>query len=259
MYKGIIFFDLDGTLLNEYSVISEENKIILKELQEKGYLCVIASGRSPQEILGITQGVNISSYISLNGQYIVVNHQVLIKHKMDLKVIQELDNFSRKLNNSLAYYGEKEYKINLIDQAAIQLYAMDHAPLPSIEPEFYKYNDIYMLYLFNSDKELDVLYEKEFAGNLTFYRDSPYSMAIVNQGNSKKNGIKELYKALEFTNYEETYAFGDGNNDVSMFEVVKHGIAMGNANELVKEKAEFITKSHTTNGILFALQKYQLL
>lgn len=48
---------------------------------------------------------------------------------------------------------------------------------------------------------------------------------------------------------DEAIAFGDGHNDIEMLEAVGMGIAMGNAKDEVKDKADFVCKSVEEDGI----------
>jgi hydroxymethylpyrimidine pyrophosphatase-like HAD family hydrolase len=48
-------------------------------------------------------------------------------------------------------------------------------------------------------------------------------------------------------------AFGDGENDVEMFEVVSYGIAVANAKPMLKDAARFITEANSENGVGKAL------
>lgn len=57
----------------------------------------------------------------------------------------------------------------------------------------------------------------------------------------------------------EAMAFGDGGNDVEMLEAVKYGIAMGNANDNLKQIADFITLDVDNDGIAYALKQYNVL
>lgn len=57
----------------------------------------------------------------------------------------------------------------------------------------------------------------------------------------------------------EAMAFGDGGNDVEMLEAVKYGIAMGNANDNLKQIADFITLDVDNDGIVYALKQYNVL
>lgn len=258
-YQGVVFFDLDGTLLNKQSQISSSNLEVLKQLAEKNYLTVIASGRSPIEIEEITKGTAIHSYVSLNGQYVVVEGEVLVDHRIDTAIIENLLTFAEELGHPVSCYTPKEYRINFIDEATKKLYKLDNAPLPEIDPFFYTKEGINMLYLFSEEQAHDILLMEQFHEQLTFYRDSPFSMAIVNKNRSKKAGIIELLKKLNLSDLDQTYAFGDGNNDISMFEVVRHAIAMENANEHVKAAATFITHDHEADGIEYALKQLHVL
>lgn len=256
---GVIFFDLDGTLLNSNSKISESNLALLEQLTEKNYLAVIASGRSPIEIEEITKGTAINSYVSLNGQYVVIEGEVFASHVIETALIEEVLAFAEELGHPVSCYTPYEYRINFIDEATKKLYELDNAPLPKVDSKFYQSNDINMLYLFSDEMKHDELLIEKFNEKLTFYRDSPYSMAIVNKNRSKKAGIIELLEKLELKDLTNTYAFGDGNNDISIFDVVTHSVAMGNANDTVKAAATFITHDHESDGIEFALKNLNVL
>ncbi|EOH93283.1 cof-like hydrolase [Enterococcus haemoperoxidus ATCC BAA-382] len=257
-YRALVFFDLDGTLLDAESTISKENHQAILQLKKNNILPLIASGRSPKEIQQITKGVAIDSYVSLNGQFNVVENEVVSKHAIPLKQIQELMALSESFGHSLACYTETEYAACYSTASMEKLYRLDHAPLPKISAEFHKDHEIYMVYLFSEDEEKDSLYREKFADIFTFFRDSPYSMAVVSKGQSKKAGIQEIIKTLDLA-HVPTYAFGDGNNDLGMFEAVNTAIAMDNASPHVKSHADYITKSHLEDGICFGLKHFELL
>ncbi|WP_207694607.1 hypothetical protein DOK67_0000387 [Enterococcus sp. DIV0212c] len=257
-YKALVFFDLDGTLLDTESTIPKENHQAILQLKKNNILPLIASGRSPKEIKQITSDTPIDSYVSLNGQFNVVENEVVSKHSIPLKQIQELMAFSKSLGHSLACYTEEEYAACYSNESMKKLYQLDHAPLPLISKDFHKKNDIYMGYLFSEEEEKDSLYREKFSETLTFFRDSPYSMAVVLKGQSKKVGIQQVIERLNLTHLP-TFAFGDGNNDLGMFEAVQTAIAMDNASAHVKSHADFITKSHIDDGIRFGLKHFGLL
>ncbi|MBO0472408.1 hypothetical protein IGL98_002817 [Enterococcus sp. DIV0840] len=257
-YKALVFFDLDGTLLDADSKIPIENHQAIAQLKKNDILPLIASGRSPEEIKQITKGASIDSYVSLNGQFNVVENEVVSKHAIPLKQIQELMALSESLGHSLACYTEAEYAACYSTESMEKLYQLDHAPLPQISADFHKKYEIYMIYLFSEDEGKDLVYREKFAETFTFFRDSPYSLAVVLNGQSKKAGIQEVIKTLGLA-HVPTYAFGDGNNDLGMFEAVDTAIAMDNASAHVKSHADYITKSHLEDGIRFGLKHFELL
>lgn len=258
MVKGVVFFDLDGTLLNKQSQLDQQNREALKRLQANDYLPVIVSGRAPWEIEAMMAGTSVDTYVGLNGQ-IVVDKKPIYQADISQEVIDQVVMLSLNLGHSLAFYGSQTNRITFVDDAAIKLYELDNAEIPQVQPDFYKKESILMLYLFSEQVEKDASYHSLFKDYLTIVRDSPYSIAMTAVGNSKKSGIKRLLAHLAISKDVPTYAFGDGNNDLPMFEIADHRIAMENGTIEIKQAADFITKSNTENGIVYGLEHFHLI
>lgn len=79
----------------------------------------------------------------------------------------------------------------------------------------------------------------------------------VPKGITKAVGISHVLKRLGLS-HEDTYAIGDSANDIEMLEAVGHGIAMGNASQSAKDRAEFVTTDIWEDGISKALEHYGL-
>ena len=58
---------------------------------------------------------------------------------------------------------------------------------------------------------------------------------------------------------DDCYAFGDSNNDISMFKAAGHSIAMGNSCDELKEIAEYVTDSVNDDGLYNAFEHYHLI
>ena len=80
----------------------------------------------------------------------------------------------------------------------------------------------------------------------------------IPKGNGKADGIRA---ALERYNLkaEETIAFGDGENDIPMLQICGIGVAMGNAKQLVKDSADYVTLSVREDGVSAALRHFGLI
>ena len=78
------------------------------------------------------------------------------------------------------------------------------------------------------------------------------------EGNTKADGIDKAIKHLGLEDYQ-TYAFGDGNNDLEMFERVDVAVAMENASDELKAKANLITKANYQDGVYYGLKKLDLI
>ena len=81
---------------------------------------------------------------------------------------------------------------------------------------------------------------------------------IVDRGMRKWTdvGFSSIYYVLEKLEKNELAAFGDGQNDIPMFESVGHIVVMENATDDVKKYADFITKSNNDDGVAYAIDKY---
>ena len=90
-----------------------------------------------------------------------------------------------------------------------------------------------------------------------YYSISSKNFELYAKKNTKATGIM---KALELLNIpiENSYAFGDGNNDIEMLSSVGCGIAMGNASDEVKGYAKFVTDTVQNDGVALGIEKHIL-
>ncbi len=281
MYKMIIL-DLDGTLLNDYKKISEENiNSIKRAYEEKGILSVIATGRPlgyVNEICDLYGNCFANYIIACNGaiikdskanQYIhkvtFTNEEVLnlrnifLQEKADYmmlytdeQVIIEAED-SRRLENSGNNLGNKRTKVENIEKVVnnsnlTKLLCLIGGNIPALENIIKKINTLERI---ESSVICHYLCKTE-AG--TF--ESKY-IDIMKKGCSKKNAIQILADKLGIKQ-EEIIVMGDGGNDISMFECAGLKIAMANAEPYLKEKADFVTTSNNDSGVAKAIQKFIL-
>lgn len=257
--RAVCFFDLDGTLLNAKSEIDPEITEAIRQLKKNHVLPVICTGRSLAEIHDIMHHSEIETAITLNGQYISDGDTEIYNHSMGKEIIRRLIHFSQQYHNPVAFYNSETIRLNEEDETVRQCYhyLYDDAPIPAIDPDYYKQHEVQMMLVFRNADEVDNEYRNAFP-ELEFYRNGPQNMDVVSRGQSKGNGIQIL---LEYLNLQTvpTYGFGDGTNDFAMFEKVQYPIAMGNAVEALKEQAIYITTANTDHGIVKALKHFDLI
>ena len=87
-----------------------------------------------------------------------------------------------------------------------------------------------------------------------FKDDKTVFCDIANTNSNKGNAVKKLLEILNISK-EDTIAIGDDNNDLSMFEQVGYRVAVDNAIDIVKEKADEITLSNDEDGVAVFLEK----
>jgi len=105
--------------------------------------------------------------------------------------------------------------------------------------------------------EFDEYFEKEFP-HLSFHRYFDYMVDIYPKNRSKLTGIKAIAHKYGLT-LDDVITFGDGMNDLEMIQGVKFGVAMGNAQDKIKEVAYMITDSVNNDGVYNALVKLGLI
>jgi len=91
----------------------------------------------------------------------------------------------------------------------------------------------------------------------TFSTSKPFFIEVNDKGISKGDSLDVLCKKLGLTK-DNVMALGDGLNDLSMIEFAGMGVAVDNANPVLKEAANFISKSNDEDGFAYAIEKFIL-
>ena len=255
-YK-IVFFDVDGTITNHKDGSIPRSTIeAIKTLKNKGIKVVAATGR-PLSMCKKLQELGIETFITANGGYVKHIEEVIHKVPMDKGIIQQVMEFAKLENNGLSFYTE-EFSMNGITEQEI-LSALKETLSLSEYPEINDLihnEEIFLLCLFANDEVVEK-YKLKFP-HLTFKRWHPYVLNVLQEDISKSLAIM---KTLDFFGIDksEAIAFGDGENDIDMLELVGLGIAMGNGNQRLKNVADFVTKPSSEDGIDYALRKYGII
>lgn len=255
--KALVFFDLDGTLLNDHSELDKEVIDALEKLKANGGVPFIATGRSHIQVQHVLEQTVIDSFISLNGQYIQYEGKDLYEGIIDKEIIERVKEKVLVKGMSVSFYSKEAFRVTKKDPIMIRAYEFIHTEIPEVDPDYHKEKDILMLLLFTENRELDKEFVNEFP-ELSFYRNSPYSIDTILQENSKAVGIDRIIKEKNFQDVP-VYAFGDGPNDIEMLRKADYSIAMENGTEEVKEISDIVVKSNIEGGIVEGLQHFGLI
>lgn len=254
--KGLVFFDLDGTLLNKKGQVDLEVIEAIQQLKENGYEPLLATGRSPIEVSEVIRSTNIHSGVFMNGQVVIFKGELLIHHEIQKETIEKLLQFAKENGHGITCYNVDTFKIIETVPFDKEAYEYIHTPIPDVVPTFYKEQVVNMMLLLSRDNN-DEAYQQAFP-ELRFIRNFPYALDVITAENSKATGIRALIRTLNNDSIT-TYAFGDGANDLEMFQEVDIAIAMGNAIPLIKEKADYISTDHDKGGVIQGLKHYHLI
>lgn len=285
MYK-LVAVDLDGTMLNQYGVVTENTKNIIKKVQEKGVEVVIASGRPIDSIKTIAKEINSQNYfISGNGAILYDIKKDEIIYENILKKSKILDIIKICEENSIYYniYTEKEIIAKTLNYNVLYYYKEN---LNKDEKERTHINIINDIYKYISEKDEKVIKmticdDNKFIFNsimkklkeieeIEILEVSHMSRKTITQGTEevpiqyfyteisaknvdKWNAIEILAEKCNI-NKNEIIAIGDNFNDKKMIENAGMGVAMEGCTPQVADIADYITSKNTEEGVAKALE-----
>lgn len=113
---------------------------------------------------------------------------------------------------------------------------------------------VFKKYLAKECKEVKIENESKKLKNPNLKPSKNYYCDITSKKVSKGNAVQKICEYLKIKP-EEIVTIGDGENDISMFEITPNSVAMGNSLKTVKEKAKYETTSNDENGVAKVLNK----
>ena len=159
MTKGIVFFDLDNTLLNADTKLDNEVADAMSQLRQNDIVPVISSGRNIFEIQTIMDKAAIDTVVSANGSYVINHGQPIYESKITDEQIERFSKIATEHGNSFVVLNDQTSRLNKFTQMA----------------------------------------QNAFDNDFTFYRNTPFSMDVVAQGVSLIVGIIKLLELPEYS------------------------------------------------------------
>lgn len=256
--RSIIFFDIDGTLLDHNKNLPASTKEAVLQLKKDGHEVAIATGRAPFMFKSLRDELGIRTYVSYNGQYVVLDGEVIHTNPLHIPSLEKLTIAAVSNDHPVVFMNHEEMRANVPEHAFIteSIDTLKIDQFPTYDPDFYKGRQLYQSLLFCSEGE-EQPYEQQFP-RFDFVRWHPLSVDILPKGGSKAKGIERIIEKVGFEP-ERQYAFGDGLNDLEMMAAVRNSVAMGNGEESVKRVARYVTKSVEDDGIVHGLKMVGLL
>ena len=254
----VIFFDIDDTL-SRNGIIATHNQATLEALAQTDIKLVISTGRSkailPADILALLEADVLDAIICMNGQYSfdnkgLISHYPLSVEQAD-KIVQlcQTSQLIHKFDSAthIAWSGENE---RLRDFNA-------KTPNSIVDPLYYQTNPVYQCSVFFNN-QFDKMQDIDFAqDDLKLVHWHHIGADILPANASKARGIKDVcrYYGVDAT---ECMAFGDGMNDLEMFDLVGYAVAMGDAQPALIERADFVTGTIEERGIQSVLEQFHI-
>lgn len=269
----MICLDMDGTLLNDRKEISSENKQAIEKAKAAGVKVIICTGRLFESAVYYDGYLGLNNpIISANGAYIKdrKSGEVIYKAKLGKENCFQILKVLRKYNiapNFQTPYGvyteennpgyEMYLKINkeLPEDRKMKINLVENWDKTFNEQE----EDILKCIAIEQDIEKLKKAKNELLNNSQFEIASSFrnNFEVMTAGISKGRGVEKLAAYYGF-HREEVICVGDNENDLSMIEYAGLGVAMGNGEEFVKSKANYITGLNNEHGVAQVIEKFIL-
>ena len=243
----IVFFDIDGTLLKMGETeMTPLMKQTLHLLQKNHIKICLATGRGMMAIPDF-HGIEFDAVLAFNGSYCIADNQVILKHPLPETDVHRIIENAAEAGRPVSIATAKEMVANGRDQDLEDYYAIAHEELVvSDKFEEYTQHDVYQMMLGCNMEERKHILDGTQHAKLAAWWDRAVDVIPLEGG--KGAAIEQVLDYYHFTK-EESVAFGDGANDIDMFQAVGTGIAMGNASEEVKAMADEVCGSVQEDGI----------
>ena len=274
----LVALDLDGTLFDNSSRISKRNLTAIRSITDKGIHVVISTGR-PFEGIPFDQikGTGINYAITANGSgiYEISTGKCLYENAMDEELVTPILNFllTRDIHMD-AFIGGKGYTpVQCVETAQkltvpssiknyiittrtrlaniLQFIHENQLKVQKMTLNFYPAADGTLI-----DRET---VRKFLVSNPSIttvcggYNNLEFTRADANKG----VGLRKLAEILG-VNPDATMAIGDTENDLAIIEAAGIGVAMGNATDAVKARADYVTTTNTKDGVAAAIEHFIL-
>ena len=260
--KTLYVSDLDGTLLRSDEKTSDYTNKVINNLTEKGMLFSYATARSMVTAKKVTAGIDAKIPLILyNGAFIIDNAtgEILKGNYFERTSIEELLDrlFAHKIYPIVYAYINGREKFSYVPELSTPgMKKFTDSRSGDIREnivdssEALRKGDIFYITCIGDPDELYPIYEHYKDIFHCVYQRDIYTgeqwLEIMPKETSKANAVRQL---KELFGCDRVVAFGDGKNDIDMFEIADESYAVENAHEELKAKATAIIASNNDDGV----------
>ena len=261
-YKGAVFFDYDGTLADESRQIympTKTTRATIDKLKEKGYAIFLATGRSKCYIPEV--GDLFDGYVAANGAYCELNGKEIFSGRMEKETIKQLITEFEDMGVEYSFENQKNiFPRDINSERYLNLLGMFNIPTDILcHISKIDYDTVCKGIVLFNDEEQFIRLKNKYDKKLKFDRHRLYNSSDVSvYGINKGTGVKKVIEKMGIP-FENTYAFGDGTNDVDMIKSVFCGVAMGESAPETVEAAGYVTDTVVNEGVTKAFEHFGLI
>ena len=269
---------MDGTLLNSRKQISAATQAILLKAHERGIHVVISTGRTYADAEYYARLVGLRSpIIAANGAYIQEHeqHQLIYQSLLSEKLALKILDICNQYHVTPSFHTpEKEYygnifliilwyllrfknKIKRNNNGVKRRYVISKRQWRKVIAKEQAQILKCIIIDLNQKKINQIRQALAEVRELEVASSGSNNIELNCKGISKGKGVEILAQYYNLKK-DEIIAIGDGENDLSMIEYAGLGVAMGNATDKVKEKADYVTDTNDNDGVAKVIDKFVL-
>lgn len=267
MKYQVLVLDLDGTLTNSKKEISAPTKQALLEIQEAGKTVVLASGRPINGVAPLAKELKMDCFggymLSFNGARITKcsTGEIIYNRTLSPEIIKPVYDYVKTFPGlDIISYTDTQIlsgiKPNKYVEIESRINSMEVVPVEDF-PAVLNF-PVNKLLITGEPEILETLIaplQKQYHGLLNIYRSEPFFLEIMPRNIDKAQSLQKLLNSIGLT-ADAMICCGDGYNDLSMIEYAGLGVAMENAQPIIKESADFITRPNDEDGILHVINLF---
>lgn len=266
MKYQLVCIDIDGTLLNDEKKLLPQVKKSIRDAVEKGIQVALISGRMPAGVDSIEKELGVRCVKVCNaGTYIILNDQCIhTEHLLPSTMKSIFREIAKKNQIPLWIFQERKWFVTDMDR-----YIQREIEIIQYQPEIVDAENLADLWekedkgpsklLVAADpkliQEIHEDMKKRNWPDIDVACSADTFLEIFPKGTTKRTALAAVCSKLNI-DLKNTIAIGDQELDIPMIEAAGAGVAMGNAIEALKEKADFVTKSNNEAGVAYALDHY---
>lgn len=269
----VVFLDIDGTIVDYDGNVPESAIRAIKQARKNGHKVFLTTGRSKAEIYSYLWDIGFDGLIGGNGSYVeaegkVIHHQVIPVETLK-KVVQWMKEqgvgYYLECNSGL--YGSTNLPIEgakLLGDPNKENITKFKSVFPDMiyDDEIIPEDVNKISFVLKPDIQMDDFQERfkdELQVSSWSLTGKKHEFGEFGQiGIHKAKAVRIILDHYRL-NIEDTVAFGDALNDVEMIITCEIGVAMGNAEEVLKEVADYITRPIDEDGLYHGFEHLGLL
>lgn len=274
MNTKYVFLDIDGTLVGRDGLIPESTREAIEKARANGHKIMICSGRSRCEMHDNILSVPLDGIVGSAGAYVEVDGTVIYHRPMTEAMNAKLLDYFESKGIAILLETNDDLLVNDIGLEYIRKHIEEceannepydkplfdlATPLADIkEPKKLPVNKLLYVTMQYDPEDIKNDLQDEFTVVDSAIALPGRSGELSELGMDKGHGIEKLVQYFG-ADMKDTIGIGDGLNDMAMLKATAVGIAMGNANPVLKEVADYVTTDIDKEGIWNAFKHYGLI